>query len=384
VFGTIPVKKAAAPNKTETDSTQAGFTLIELSIYLLIIAILGGYALTAGTSQRGFAREKQTYDKMQVIESAIAAYVRINGRLPCPAVPTLARTNINLGTENCAGTIGGANSATVHIGTVPTAALLLSQDFITDGWDRRFIYAVDPAFITPRHFLNAVEQGGATGSGFITIVDGATAPAFGTAPPAATIRTDAATYVLMSAGADGAGAYPRDGGVTRVGAAPTNNGQGINYNLTNPAVAPLKKYFAQSMLTPAFDDIVHFRRKYQVTREAGGIIGGTIIRTSGASTAFDDCTAAKLSLMPISNPNNSTACSTSTPPANCKPLEGPVGCEDINAVFTTNPAYTSMVGGRRVINAQLNPIYQTLQRQSDCMARQMKLAEKVYERCVYR
>ena len=65
----------------------AGFTLVELSIVLVIIALLaGGLLLSVGAQQEQAARsitEKRIADTLD----ALIGYAAANGRLPCPAAP---------------------------------------------------------------------------------------------------------------------------------------------------------------------------------------------------------------------------------------------------------------------------------------------------------
>ncbi|MGM0633856.1 MAG: prepilin-type N-terminal cleavage/methylation domain-containing protein [Pseudomonadota bacterium] len=92
---------------------SAGFTLVELSIGLLIMGIIIGVAVTAVTrivatpDNGGFVGG---FDKAR-IDSAITGFMRANHRLPCPDID-------DDGVENCT---DGGNP--VHVGTLPLATL---------------------------------------------------------------------------------------------------------------------------------------------------------------------------------------------------------------------------------------------------------------------
>lgn len=379
------------PANPRASTRHDGFTLIELSIFLLIVAVLAGSALMFGTGQQGFARQKQTYDKMRVLEEALAAYTRLNGHLPCPANGTLGRLDVNLGNEErdtatgqCNNVtriaIGGASDPDMFVGSLPTDALNISEEFMFDGWDRRFIYAVDERFTSRVTFFGTQEDdpglvADSFQRNFIVIVDGLNA---------ANIRSRYAVYVLMSAGENGIGAWPREGGARLTGA-PTDTTELNNYTLTD-------KQFAITLRSTTYDDIVHFRKKDLLLAEAGVVLGGRTRRSDATLNLMDDCTLARHTLLPINFPNTNLACSSSTPPAGCRPLEGPVGCENEFAVNAINPAYidfydTTLPDSSTVrhyyTRPQLEPIYSSLPRHGECINRQIRLAEPLYARCLY-
>ena len=93
-----------------------GFTLVELSIGLLIMGMIIGVAVTAVTrivatpDQGGFVGG---FDKARV-DAAVTGFMRANHRLPCP-------DSDGDGVENCSD--GGTP---VHVGTLPLATLQLT------------------------------------------------------------------------------------------------------------------------------------------------------------------------------------------------------------------------------------------------------------------
>ena len=105
-----------------------GFTLIELSIALVIIAlVLGGGALALG-GKTHHQRERETKAQLLIIKEALYGYAITNGRLPCPAA--LAD---NTGEENCA----------YNFGVIPYATLAVAG---FDFWGAPIRYYVHPAF----------------------------------------------------------------------------------------------------------------------------------------------------------------------------------------------------------------------------------------------
>ena len=130
-----------------------GFSLVELSIVLSIIAVIAGGALSVGSARTKAAKYEQTAKKMEIIQKAVASYLAIRGRIPCPAVGSTAPTASTFGFESdtladpddCTGV---SQSGTAWIGVVPVRTLLLPDEFMFDGWGRRITYAVDNRFVS--------------------------------------------------------------------------------------------------------------------------------------------------------------------------------------------------------------------------------------------
>lgn len=61
-----------------------GFTLIELSIVLLIVSLLVGGMLVSFAAQRDVAASNETQKRLAEIRETLLGYAAINKRLPCP------------------------------------------------------------------------------------------------------------------------------------------------------------------------------------------------------------------------------------------------------------------------------------------------------------
>ena len=112
----------------------AGFTLTEMAVVLVIVSLLMGYFLVGGVAFMETQNIKKTEAKLSTIEVALAGYVAINGRLPCPA-----NGQITTGTED--GGVGGC-TANQQYGVVPWITLGLSENDVLDAWHRRISYRV--------------------------------------------------------------------------------------------------------------------------------------------------------------------------------------------------------------------------------------------------
>lgn len=252
--------------------TDAGFSLIELALVLVIIGLIASSSISALTNQMRLAKETQTTAKMDTIEQAIAAYLAVNGRLPCPAHSMLPTTDTNFGLEHCTG-IASKNMTTVPadfsqtgfidqwiiLGTIPTRTLQLPDEFMVDGWGNRFTFVItegfagwgDGAYGTPEK----IYYFGNTSTGLLTVTDSEGG-----------LRTDQAAYVFISHGPNGFGAWLHDGNGQR----PISTDESEAENGSNNEA--FNEFFVQKERTDVFDDVIRYKMKWQLTRAAGAII----------------------------------------------------------------------------------------------------------------
>ncbi len=126
----------ATPHARAGGPSQAGFSLVEMAIVLLIVSLLLGGLLMPLTAQVEQRRAADTQRRLDQAREALIGFAIANGRLPCPA------TAASHGAEDPAG--GGA--CTTHDGFLPAATLGLTQvddsGYALDGWNSRVRYAV--------------------------------------------------------------------------------------------------------------------------------------------------------------------------------------------------------------------------------------------------
>lgn len=116
--------------------TQRGFSLVELSIVILIMGLLLGGLMMPLSVQRENARLRDGADQLATIEAAIEGYALVNGRLPCPATPA---------SGGVAAPAGGG--CTTQHGFVPGTTLDLSgqrnaDNLLLDPWGSPVRYSV--------------------------------------------------------------------------------------------------------------------------------------------------------------------------------------------------------------------------------------------------
>ena len=187
---------------------QRGFTLIELSVVMIIVAFLIGgliYTLAAQVEQRNF---EETRRRLEQARELILAFAITNGRLPCPArsaataSPATVAGDEVLTTTGTVGCIGdgttdfyGGTSGGVTLGLLPARSIgyqqVDSSGFAVDAWGNRLRYAVANLITncsgssTLPHFTNAQTSRPTASAASRTICSCASHP------PASRLRTAA-------------------------------------------------------------------------------------------------------------------------------------------------------------------------------------------------
>lgn len=136
-----------------------GFTLIELAIALVIMALLAGSALVALRVQSQRANFGQTRDAIEDAREALYNYAVVWGYLPCPAVD-------DTGAAGTCPANTDPNTSTATAGMLPWQELGVSGQ---DAWGQRLRYAVSNALLPP-----AVPSLAAGGNSSLVIMDGTT------------------------------------------------------------------------------------------------------------------------------------------------------------------------------------------------------------------
>ena len=116
-----------------------GFTLVEMAVVLLIMAILLGGLLPTLSSRVEQQRLGEVRKQLDEIEQAVIGYALINGRLPCPA------SSSSNGMESFAagGNASNGNCSNFDNGYAPasTLGLVTTDGYALDPWNNRIRYA---------------------------------------------------------------------------------------------------------------------------------------------------------------------------------------------------------------------------------------------------
>lgn len=115
-----------------------GFTLVEMAMVLMIVGLLLGGLIPTLTAQMESQRISETRKQMDEIQQALIGYAIINGRLPCPADPTIATGQGGAGAERTPPCTGNDSA-----GVLPWATLGVDE---TDAWGNRYTYRVSSDF----------------------------------------------------------------------------------------------------------------------------------------------------------------------------------------------------------------------------------------------
>lgn len=185
-----------------------GFTLVEMAVVLVIVALLIGGMLMPLTAQQDLRARQETQRTLVDIQEALLGFAVTRGRLPCPASPGAT------GAENPPN--GGACVNALD-GFVPGITLGLQpvdpQGYVLDGWGSRIRYTVTNVDIgtTTKTFTtgNAMNTAGlaalAADLRICSTGIGITNPGMANADcaPGATLSASA-VMVLLSTGKNGA------------------------------------------------------------------------------------------------------------------------------------------------------------------------------------
>ena len=219
---------------------KSAFSLIEISIVLLILSFIAGLSLTTGVAYIEKEKVISTKEKLKFIDDALDLHRKVYGRLPCPAKReeqpedrdyglSYDCTGGRVGTwDECANQQGSGHPPSyckkifksrlnkkVYTGAVPIKNLNLPMELMFDAWGSQITYAVPEREVLDsglREYLIKKEQEEALAE-----------PRRAFEIPQALIITDAfensvttapggAGYILVSYGQDRIGAHSREKG----------------------------------------------------------------------------------------------------------------------------------------------------------------------------
>ena len=216
-------------------SRQRGFTLVELSIVILIMGlILGGLAMPLSV-QRENARLKDAASQLADVEAALAGFALANGYLPCPATPA----------SNGTAAASGGGCTRQH-GFVPASTLGLSgtrndDNLLLDPWASPLRYSVSASDTDADgnwDFTSPGEMRDVTVAALVpdlAVCRTAAGSSPGSCADAASTLTDSAPFVLLSLGKDWAASSGNDQ-QENVGASAGGGPSGTSYPVANDNV----------------------------------------------------------------------------------------------------------------------------------------------------
>jgi uncharacterized membrane protein YgcG len=258
-----------------------GFTIIQLSIVLTVVAI----ALLAYLNQGSGESQHRVFADNQVREAyimqTISQFAVQYGYIPCPAHVSIAQGSPGYGVANCALATANTTATTLLAGMVPYLTLGLDPArYARDSWGDAYTYVMDKNFSTPLGFATATSamvlnypDGTQTNPAALVISHGASgmgAPltdGTGNVTINPTVRDPASLNNAMCGGGWPTPQGP--GGAMPVPAGVTCNGQFY--------VAAANAFNQQK--SSGFDNVLAWRTAAQITNPAGG--GGSGMAGSG-------------------------------------------------------------------------------------------------------
>ncbi len=198
----------------------AGFTLVELSIVIIILSIMLGGIMAVVTQEVRRTKQAELKTKLAAIEAALIQFRKVNNRIPCPADGLTLPNTANFGIEGInagACTTGSTynvngnrtavanptanyyNSSYANVagGVLPVATLGLPDEYMFDPWGGRFTYVVDRRATAANAFTTYDVSSTTIGAIRVNAASG--------------IRTLSAIVVIVSHGENGHGAYQYSG-----------------------------------------------------------------------------------------------------------------------------------------------------------------------------
>lgn len=246
------------PVPHEPQRTRSGFTLLELSVSIGIIALMLSGTLTIMSDFAVKQESIRTKDDLQVISDALVAYKDRNGRLPCPASQTVVYGSASYGRQVNAGDCSYTTAPTgttrtetaassgkwVLSGAVPVRDLLLRDSFMKDKFGNRYTYVV------PQELANASTF--SSGEAVINVKRST----------GDDVALDGA-FALISHGQDGKGAYREGSGALKQAC-----GASTNLDVANctPGATIMDAPFNDGQVEASyFDDTVVWKSKVDIT-----------------------------------------------------------------------------------------------------------------------
>ena len=128
-----------------------GFSLVEMAVVLVILAILMGGLLVPLSAQKDVKNYSEARIYLEQIRDALYGYAIINGKLPCPTTTAAPTDTINYGHGDSAcplTVLVGGVLPWKDLGITEVDSWGMQRSLTTDPWIGYWVYRVDPAFTT--------------------------------------------------------------------------------------------------------------------------------------------------------------------------------------------------------------------------------------------
>jgi prepilin-type N-terminal cleavage/methylation domain-containing protein len=270
-------------NPDKKDKAKA-FTLLELSLVVLIISVLISGGLSVSITAINNSKMRITKERVNQIYRAMGNYLMINKKLPCPASLAEVKTSVEYGNEgfcsetSTTGIYVSSGAPLLNYGAVPVTSLGLPKEMAEDGFGNKLVYVVDRTF--------AAEDGYAYNKyGSITIMENQGGSNQTIVPTSAISGgLDKAVLVIMSHGQNQFGSF--SAASSSINAASTTDANELE-NVVGSTSAPDFDYvfFAESKNSDSFDDYVFYKTRNNILVDFNAM---SLIKCVAASTNGSD------------------------------------------------------------------------------------------------
>lgn len=247
--------------------SKNAFSLIELSIVILILSVLASSGLAIFKSTNAASKTKTTKDRIDTVYKAIGNYLLANRRLPCPARLDLTNTDTNYGiSRTCISesgvTLSSSPNSNLVYGMVPTKTLNLPSNMAEDAFGTKLSYIID------KRFAVAVDSAGTIGfegadpkaTNMMTIKE--------LSASGSNIITDG-IMLIISHGPNKFGGFNSAGVVQNdLSTTADEKSNTIDNSIPTPPT-PFDNIFITNSSDTTFDDILIFKNKTQLAIDAG-------------------------------------------------------------------------------------------------------------------
>lgn len=286
-------------NKIRTDNyyKKKGYTLVELSIVILVISLLMAGVFSIATGSINNSKVALTNQKMKEVYKSMGTFLMINKRLPCPA--SLARSKIDdvdYGKEerddannNC-GTNGvyassGSGLSNFIIGAVPIKSLNLGSEFAEDGYENKLSYVIDKRFT--KNFISPTS--GTLEDSFGTVGSStALMSAKENQVSGSVLLSDKVMFILISHGPNGYGSFSSVSGQQN-----SDEGNDVNEldNQIRLTISPNfdNNFIVNSYKSDVFDDVLIYKTRSNFIQDfsANNLISCPKLSNAGSFPAIN-------------------------------------------------------------------------------------------------
>lgn len=233
---------------------RQGFSLVEMSILLVIFGGLAAASTMLGSKWIEGSEVQTTRTNLKTIEKAITAYIKLNNRLPCPADESVASTSANFGKEaenpgTCAGGTLQGTGATGEVlrGVVPFQTLGMGKNMAYDAWGNRLTYYVDRRMTEDNAVIEYPANNTTVGDIIINDLTGGQ-------------RTAKAVYAMVSHGAKSHGALNKQGTVVTSDSPSNSELENADVDASGNSTG-VDRVLVQATPSKGFDDLIMYKKR---------------------------------------------------------------------------------------------------------------------------